>query len=111
MFGTWRHINRAIGNTSAMPEILGLTVRAAMVTGPLLIVLALLPIVPWNINGKLMSGKEAWASGFAPMLIVWLLLVSFAAWGILHYASLRADGSQWPCPLPLSFWQRGQPRP
>lgn len=91
MFGAWSHINKAIRNTSAMPQILGLTVRAAMVTGPLLIALALLPMVPWTINGKLMSGEEAWASGFAPMLIVWLVLISVAAWGI----ALRKTQSRW----------------
>jgi hypothetical protein len=91
MLGTWRHINTAISNTSAMPQILGLTVRAAMVTAPLLIVLALLPMVPWTINGRLMSGQEAWASGFAPLLIIWLLLIAFAAWGI----ALRKSQSRW----------------
>jgi len=38
-----------------------------------------------------MSGREAWASGFAPLLIAWLLLVSFAAWGI----ALRSSRGRW----------------
>lgn len=91
MSGMWIRINKAIGNTSAMPQILSLTVRAAMVTGPLLIIFALLPLVPWTIDGKVMSGEEAWASGFAPMLITWLVLVTFAAWGI----ALRRPQSRW----------------
>ena len=47
----WTRISEAIGNTSVMPQVSGLTVRAAMTTGPFLIVVALLPMALWTVDG------------------------------------------------------------
>jgi hypothetical protein len=78
-------------NTKELPFPIGMLCQGAMVTGPILLAFLVLPIVDWTINRRHMSYGELWSSGAGFVFTVFLLLVTFGAWGL----AARNLNSRW----------------
>ncbi len=73
--GWWR-------NTKDLPFPLDMLCQGAMVTGPIMLVFLVLPIVDWTINGRQMSYAELWKSGAGLAFGLFLFLIMIGAWGL-----------------------------
>lgn len=78
-------------NTKEMPELIGLACRGAMVAGPVLLIVLLIPGIDWNVNGRPMSYSEVWRSGVGASALSFIVFVTIGAWGM----AARKQWSRW----------------
>jgi hypothetical protein len=84
-------IRRARSGVAAMPFAMRMLCGGAMLATPVLLVTLVVPILPWHVNGRIVSYDEMWSSGAAPVLALFLLLGAIASWGL----ALRRAGARW----------------
>ena len=78
-------------NTKALPLLLRVLIQGAMVVTPMFLLLLVLPISEWEVDGRLVSYAELWSSGQGFAFAVSLLLVGTGAWGL----AARNAQSRW----------------
>ena len=78
-------------NTKELPYLLRVLIQGAMVVTPLFLLLLVLPVTEWEVDGRLVSYTELWSSGEGIALAVSLLLVGAGAWGL----AARNAASRW----------------
>jgi hypothetical protein len=78
-------------NTKRMPFLLRMLCQGAMVAAPILLVILLLPITEWEINGRPMAYAELWSSGQGVAIAAFLAFVSVGTWGL----AARTRASRW----------------
>lgn len=89
--GTIERAHRYWQNTKSMPFLLRMLSQGAMIAAPLLLLLLVLPITEWDINGRTMSYAELWSSGAGPLIAITLVLVAAGTWGL----AARSRASRW----------------
>src|SRR5437762_14314585 len=65
--------------------------QGAMVAGPVLLVVVVLLVVEWTVNGRQMSYAELWKSGAGLAFGLFLFLLMIGAWGL----AARNLASRW----------------
>ena len=80
-------------NTQDMPALLRMYCQGAMVVTPLLLLLLVLPLFEWTVNGRRVSYAELWSSGAGVVLGVCLALSGLGAWGL----AARSSRARWAC--------------
>ena len=80
-----------MANTKAMPQLLRMFCQGAMVAPPILILLLVLPLMEWTVNGRQVSYSELWSSGAGLTMLVFMLIATAGAWGL----AARASWSRW----------------
>jgi hypothetical protein len=74
-----------------MPFLLRMYCQGAMVVAPAFLILLILPIVEWEVDGHRMSYADQWLSGEGIASAAALVLVSVGAWGL----AARKRASRW----------------
>jgi hypothetical protein len=78
-------------NTRKMPTLLRMFCQGCMVVSPLMLLLIMLPIGNWNVDGQELTYRQFWTSAYPPIFISGLLLMTIGAWG----AAARNSNSRW----------------
>ena len=79
-------------NTKAMPQLLRMFCQGGMVAPPILALLLLvLPITEWTVNGRQVQYAELWSSGAGLTMLVFMVIATAGAWGL----AARATWSRW----------------
>jgi hypothetical protein len=63
----------------------------AMLATPILLITILIPVLPFNVDGREVPYREMWSSGLAAVLGLFLMLGAAASWGL----ALRRPGARW----------------
>jgi hypothetical protein len=78
-------------NTKGMPWPLGMLCRGGMVASPILLFFLLLPIQDWNVDGRVMSYSELWASGYGFIFALFFAIGGVGFWGL----AARKPNARW----------------
>ena len=73
---------RAKAGVAAMPILMRMVCGGAMLATPILLLTLVFPLAPVNVQGRTVPYDELWASGLAPVLVLFLLLGAIASWGL-----------------------------
>jgi hypothetical protein len=65
--------------------------QGTMVVAPAFLILLILPLGEWEVDGHRMSYAELWSSGQSPAIAACLVLLSVGAWGL----AARNRASRW----------------
>jgi len=74
-----------------MPALLRMYCQGGMVAAPILILVLVLPIAPFNVNGQPVSYAELWSSGIGEITALFVGFIGIGAWGI----AARSSISRW----------------
>ena len=78
-------------NTRDMPLLLRVMCRGGMAVAPVLLVLLIVPVLNWTVDGRLVSHAELWTSGAGPALALLLSMTALGCWGL----AARRPSSRW----------------
>ena len=78
-------------NTKDLPFPLDMLCQGAMVAGPVLLVVLVVPFVEWTTDARKLSYAELWKSGAGIAFGLFLLLLTIGAWGL----AARKRASRW----------------
>lgn len=74
-----------------MPYLLRMYCQGAMVIAPAFLILLILPIVEWEVDGHRMSYADQWLSGEGIASAAALVFISVGTWGL----AARKRASRW----------------